>query len=79
MDTKELEAVLCRSLCGQAQVRASEDGLWQVKTPFSFPDGDAYSLYVRQLPTGGLRVTDAGLTLMHLSYDNDLDKIREGT
>lgn len=79
MDTTELEAVLCRSLCGQAQVRASEDGLWQVKTPFSFPDGDAYSLYVRQLPTGGLRVTDAGLTLMHLSYDNDLDKIREGT
>lgn len=79
MDTKELEAVLCRSLCGQAQVRVSEDGLWQVKTPFSFPDGDAYSLYVRQLPTGGLRVTDAGLTLMHLSYDNDLDKIREGT
>lgn len=79
MDTTELEAVLCRSLCGQAQVRVSDDGLWQVKTPFSFPDGDAYSLYVRQLPTGGLRVTDAGLTLMHLSYDNDLDKIREGT
>ena len=79
MDTTELEAVLCRSLCGQAQVRVAEDGLWQVKTPFSFPDGDAYSLYVRQLPTGGLRVTDAGLTLMHLSYDNDLDKIREGT
>jgi hypothetical protein len=79
MDTKELEVVLCRSLCGQAQVRVSEDGLWQVKTPFSFPDGDAYSLYVRQLPTGGLRITDAGLTLMHLSYDNDLDKIREGT
>jgi hypothetical protein len=79
MNAEELEAALCRSLCGQAQVRASDDGLWQVKTPFSYPDGDAYSLYVRQLPTGGLRVTDAGLTLMHLSYDNDLDKIREGT
>lgn len=79
MNAEELEAVLCKSLCGQAQVRASEDGLWQVKTPFSYPDGDAYSLYVKQLPTGGFRVTDAGLTLMHLSYDNDLDKIREGT
>lgn len=79
MNTQELEAALCRSLCGQAQVRAFEEGLWQVKTPFAFPDGDAYSLYVRQLPAGGLRVTDAGLTLMHLSYDNDLDKIREGT
>ena len=78
MDAEELETVLCKSLCGQAQVRTAEDGLWQVKTPFSYPDGDAYSLYVKQLPTGGLRVTDAGLTLMHLSYDNDLDKIREG-
>lgn len=79
MNASELELILCRSLCGQAQVRATEDGLWQVTTPFAYPDGDAYSLYVRQLPTGGLRVTDAGLTLMHLSYDNDLDKIREGT
>ena len=80
MNAEEIEAVLCKSLCGHAQVRTSDqDGLWQVKTPFSYPDGDAYSLYVRQLPTGGLRVTDAGLTLMHLSYDNDLDKIREGT
>lgn len=79
MDAKELEDMLCASLCAQAQVRASEQGLWQVKTPFSYPDGDAYSLYVKQLPTGGLRVTDAGLTLMHLSYDNDIDKLRDGT
>ncbi|MBL8528055.1 MAG: DUF1828 domain-containing protein [Burkholderiales bacterium] len=79
MKAEELEEVLCKSLCAQAQVRASEQGLWQVRTPFSYPDGDAYSLYVRQLPTGGLRITDVGLTLMHLSYDNDVDKVRDGT
>ena len=79
MDTEQLKEVLCKSLCEQAEVRLSEEGLWKVMTPFSFPDGDAYSLYVKHLPTGGLRVSDAGLTLMHLSYDNDLDKLRDGT
>lgn len=80
MNAKELEKTLCKSLCGQAHVRVSEEeGLWQITTPFTFPDGDAYSLYVRQLPTGGLRVTDSGLTLMHLSYDNDIEKLRDGT
>ena len=79
MDAKQLEELLCKSLCGQARVRSPQAGLWQVTTPFSFPDGDAYSLYVKQLPTGGLRVTDAGLTLMRLSYDNDIEKLRDGT
>lgn len=79
MDVKQLEDLLCKSLCGQAHVRSSQNGLWQVTTPFSFPDGDAYSLYVKQLSTGGLRVTDAGLTLMRLSYDNDIEKFRDGT
>lgn len=79
METEELEAILCQSLCRQAQVRATENGLWKVITPFSFPDGDAYSLYIRELPTGGLRVSDAGLTLTHLSYDNDIDKLRDGS
>lgn len=79
MDEKDLETLLCKSLCGQARVRSTQAGLWQVATPFSFPDGDAYSLYVKQLPTGGLRVTDAGLTMMRLSYDNDIEKLRDGT
>ena len=79
MDTKQLEDLLCKSLGGQAHVRSSQEGLWQVSTPFNFPDGDAYSMYVKLLPTGGLRVTDAGLTLMRLSYDTDIEKIRDGT
>lgn len=79
MDAKQLEDMLCKSLCGQAHVRSSQAGMWQVSTPFRFPDGDAYSLYVKQLSTGGLRVTDAGMTLMRLSYDNDIEKLRDGT
>jgi hypothetical protein len=80
MNANELEEILCKSLCEQASLReVAVPGSWQVLTPFSFPDGDAYSFYVTQLPTGGLRVSDAGLTLMHLSYDNDIEKLRGGT
>jgi len=79
MDAKQIEEMLCRSLCGKAHVRSAQAGLWQVTTPFRFPDGDTYSMYVKELPTGGLRVTDSGLTLMRLSYDNDIEKLRDGT
>ncbi|WP_414041937.1 DUF1828 domain-containing protein [Acidithiobacillus sp. M4-SHS-6] len=39
-----------------------------VNTPFSFPDGDPFVLYLEERPGGILRLTDAGHTLMHLSY-----------
>lgn len=57
----------------------SDDGLLYVSTPFFFPDGDAYSIYLAPLPTGGFRVTDMGNTLMSLSYENDISKLRDGT
>jgi hypothetical protein len=79
MNARELQDVLCESLCGHAAVTATADGAWQVTTPFSFPDGDAFSFYVTQTGSGAVRVSDAGLTLMHLSYDNDIDKFRDGT
>jgi hypothetical protein len=50
-----------------------------VETPFAFGDGDLYSIYLEGLPTGGVRVTDAGHTLMQLSYAMDVDKLRDGT
>ena len=53
--------------------------MWRVATPFKFPDGDSYTLYLKQLASGGVRLSDAGSTLMHLSYENDVDKLREGT
>lgn len=79
MNTAELESTLCRTLCGSVTVKGRGPSLWQVDTPWTFPDGDTYSIYVSQGPTGGLRVSDQGLTLMRLSYDNDIGKLREGT
>lgn len=79
MDTQELERLICRALCTEATVVPVREDMWRVATPFRFPDGDAYTLYLKQLASGGVRVSDAGSTLMHLSFENDVDKLREGT
>ena len=78
MNTQELTGLLCKALCASAEVSETKPGLWRVQTPFVFPDGDGYSLYVQQRPSGGVRVTDMGATLMHLSYENDIQKFRDG-
>lgn len=79
MNTADLQKDLCHTLCTSVKVVERAGGVWQVSTPFTFPDGDAYSLYISQLPTGGIRISDMGLTMMRLSYDNDIAKLRSGT
>lgn len=79
MNATDMETTLCRALCGSVTVKKRGDALWQVDTPWMFPDGDGYSIYVSQAPTGGLRISDQGLTMMRLSYENDIAKLREGT
>ena len=77
MQIDEVQQSLCRALC--ADVRVSQRaGLLCVATPFRFADGDAYSIYLKPLPTGGFRVTDMGSTLMHMSYEGDVEKFYEG-
>jgi hypothetical protein len=80
MDIQEIQKAICSSLCAEVKVSERGYGLLFVSTPFSFPDGDAYSIYLKQLQTGGFRITDMGITLMHLSYENDIEKFRgDGT
>lgn len=79
IDKKALEESLCRVMCAQISMVEKDEDLFLVDTPFSFPDGDPYQIYIKVLPAGLLRITDMGHTLMHLSYENDPDKFREGT
>ena len=74
-----LEETLCKALCGEVKLRRTPQGFLQVTTPFTFSDGDVFQLYVDEASAGSLRLNDYGHTFMHLSYDNDLDKFREGT
>jgi hypothetical protein len=70
---------LCKTLCGEVQVHKTRQGYLQILTPFTFTDGDTFQLYLQEMPGGGVRLTDFGHTLMHLSYENELGKFREGT
>lgn len=77
-DVMRIQESLCRALCADVRVVERPGGSLFVEAPFVFPDGDAYSIYLETLPGGGFRVTDAGHTLMHLSYDNEIQKLRDG-
>lgn len=73
----QLQDLLCTKFCAEIKL-AQHNGLWCVDTPFHFPDGDAFQIYLQEMPSGGLRITDAGHTLMHMSYEFDTEKLRDG-
>ncbi|MDZ4142025.1 MAG: DUF1828 domain-containing protein [Methylotenera sp.] len=73
------EKMLCAQFCAQIKLHRRENGLVFLETPFKYPDGDQYPLYLTETSTGGLRISDGGHTLMHLSYENDVDKFFEGS
>ena len=79
MDINELQSALCKSFCTEIRLSKANDQLIRVETPFYFPDGDPYQIYLREMPTGGFRVTDMAHTMMQLSYEHDIDKLYKGT
>jgi len=74
-----LRNLLCERLCEDVQVEQRPDGALMLRTHFTFPDGDAYPLHLMEAPSGGLRLSDHGHTLMHLSYEHDIDSFMDGT
>lgn len=66
-------------MCAEVKVKRKNDSLIMLETPFFFSDGDPYQLYIQEMSGGVMRLTDMGHTMMHLSYENDIDKFREGT
>jgi Domain of unknown function DUF1828 len=79
IDIKKLQTTLCSLMCAEVKIRNKNESLLTIETPFFFPDGDPYQIYVKEMPGGIIRLSDMGHTLMHLSYDNDIEKFREGT
>jgi hypothetical protein len=75
----QLQEKLCTLMCTDVKLRLQNDELLAVDTPFYFADGDPYQMYIKERPGGVLRLSDMGHTLMHLSYENNIDKFREGT
>lgn len=79
IDLELLQHNLCKSLCAQIKLSRKNEKLMRIETPFFFSDGDPYQMYIKEGAGGVLRLTDGGHTMMHLSYENDIDKFKEGT
>lgn len=79
LNINKLQDTLCNLMCAEVQIKAKNEHLLAVETPFFFADGDPYQIYIKEMPGGIIRLTDMGHTMMHLSYENDTDKFREGT
>ncbi len=77
-DIEKIRDQLCENLCAEVEIFERNNRLL-VLTPFTFSDGDPYQFYIERETTGAFRIFDAGHTLMHLSYENDIDKFRIGT
>lgn len=79
LDPDALRRLLCDRMCEDVRVDQRPNGDFVVRTHFAFPDGDGYPFHLTQAPAGGLRLTDRGHTLMHISYEHDLDAFLAGT
>ena len=79
LDVDALRRLLCERLCEDVAVDARPDGALMLRTHFTFPDGDGYPFHLSEAPSGGLRLSDHGHTLMHVSYEHDIDSYLAGT
>lgn len=79
LDFPLLEKTLCERLCAKVTVHKRDDSTLMLDTPFTFPDGDQYPIYLTETRAGGVVLSDQGHTLMHISYEHDVDAFLEGT
>ena len=79
LNPEALQLLLCERLCEDVRVERRPDGVLMLRTHFEFPDGDRYPIHLSEAPAGGLRLSDRGHTLMHISYEHDVDAFMDGT
>lgn len=74
-----LRDLLSERLCQDVGIDRRPDGALMLRTQFRFPDGDGLPIHLSEAPAGGLRLSDRGHTLMHISYNHGVDAFMEGT
>ena len=79
LDVGALRDLLCARRCEDVQIDERPDGALMLRTHFRFPDGDGFPFHLSAAPSGGLRLSDHGHTLMHISYEHDIDSFLTGT
>lgn len=79
INEQSLQELLCQRLCQDVGIDRRPDGALMLRTQFRFPDGDGFPIHLAEAPGGGLRLSDRGHTLMHISYEHEVDAFMEGT
>ena len=77
LDHTQLERLLCERLCANVRVHRRHDDVLMLESPFTYPDGDHYPIYLTESPGGAVKLSDRGHTLMHVSYEHDVDSFYE--
>ena len=79
MNKDDLQKKLCQQFCDDVELVERKDGILMISTPFSYPDGDYYSIYLEEISMGKFRISDRANTMMRLSYDTpDVEKYFTG-
>ena len=79
INKKSLQDALCKQLCTDVRIVERRDGVLMIDAPFEHPDGDRYSLYLKEAAAGRFRISDGADTMMRLSYDTpDVEKYFRG-
>ena len=78
LDQAQLERMLCERLCADVRIHRREDDVLMMESPFTFPDGDHFPIYLSETAAGAVKLSDRGHTLMHVSYEYDVDLLYEG-
>jgi len=62
-----------KKMAGSVDFREKRVGVYKVLAPFFYEDGDMYDIFIEELGTDRIRISDYGLTLMKLSDAFDID------
>ena len=77
LDHAQLERLLCERLCADVRVHRRHDDVLLLESPFTFPDGDHYPIYLSETPSGGVATPGAGAARTPKRLDIDRGGIRK--
>lgn len=73
MNIQSFNRKLQDALGANIRVHQRSDGFVMLENLFKFPDGDHFPIYVSETKNGNIVLSDQGHTLMHISYEHDID------
>jgi hypothetical protein len=68
-----IEKALLTQCNGRFILKERREGVYQIIMPFFHEDGDIVELFIVPLSNKTIKITDLGITIMHLSYTYEID------